>query len=249
MNGAELAELPGELETARRQVIASALVASLGSLFGLFLTYHLHGWQLGETLRIVTIGYSAIVLALAVTRPPSSRSLLVLFSSLVVPVLLFNVVWTTADPKQFVEPFIGVEMAIMALAMLTPLSLRLGLLFTALATFQGVVLWWLEVGDRLPSEPWITIIYGVFGCGLVIARASERELSRRLWYARSEAVALKRIAELSLDVRDQVNTPLQTIEIALELLRRGGADRRLLAKTQAALDRLCALSRRLSPPA
>ncbi len=50
-------------------------------------------------------------------------------------------------------------------------------------------------------------------------------------------------------MRDRLNSPLQTLEIGLELLRRGAADAtstRLIARLQSTLERLKGLSHQLA---
>ncbi len=67
--------------------------------------------------------------------------------------------------------------------------------------------------------------------------------------AADELAAMERIARNSLAVRDRLNTPLQTLEVGLELVRRQATDEQIRAritKLAAALEGLKSLSRQLA---
>jgi hypothetical protein len=109
-------------------------------------------------------------------------------------------------------------MVLMGVALLTPLSLTLGMALLIAFSVETVVLWALNLAGHLPGEPWVTLFYGVFAAALLWQRASERRLTRRLVQVNAEASALERIALASLAVRDRMNTPLQTLTLSIELL-------------------------------
>jgi hypothetical protein len=86
-----------------------------------------------------------------------------------------------------------------------------------LATFPAAVRARLAVG-----EPWATIAFGVFALALLVYHLHRLELERRMSAAYADAVAKEQLARSLLAVRDLSNTPLQTIELSLALLRAGG---------------------------
>jgi hypothetical protein len=238
------------LQTAWRQTLAGATIGFGGDLIGATITLALGRGGLGNMLRFAHAGLClAVMLALiAGRRRLSLRSVLMLFVLLVLPVYALIPVWTAAVPEaQLSESFIAYKMAIMALALLTPSSLLLGLALVGAFTAEAVVTWCFGLAGHLPSEPWITLFYGAFAAGLLVHRASERALSRRLWRAHAEAAALERLARVSLEVRDQVNTPLQTLELGLDLLaRRCPKELTVVERLRHAVTRLSALSARLT---
>jgi hypothetical protein len=89
----------------------------------------------------------------------------------------------------------------------------------------------------------------VFAVALLLQRASERRLTRRLVQANAEATALDRIARSSLEVRDRMNTPLQTLALSLDLLDERIADngaRETVGRMRRALVKLTQLSHKLA---
>jgi hypothetical protein len=240
-----------ELTSARLQVLVAAVLSFLGNLGGALLTSMLYGGGLGNSLRYAHASLSAVVIVLVMARPPSRRLILGSFAALTVPILPLLVVWTLAVPEaKLSESFIAFKMVVMGLALLTPLSLWLGLSLLAGFSIEVVTLWGLGLSGRLAGEPWVTLFYAVFAAALLVQRASERRLTRRLVQANAEAAALERIANSSRAVRDRMNTPLQTLALALELLERSGDDHthtpELIQRMRRALVKLTELSARLA---
>ena len=85
-----------------------------------------------------------------------------------------------------------------------------------------------------------TVVLYVIGRRVsAVERAAER--------ARTEARALERLAREQLALRDLANTPLQTLEIVVELLRRQHPEARELSdRMERSLVRLRELSRAIS---
>jgi hypothetical protein len=97
------------------------------------------------------------------------------------------------------------------------------------------------------TEPWATVAYGAFSVGLLAYRLHGLALARAMARARAEAAILKQLARASLNLRDLANTPLQTLELSLILLRAKSPDMApVFARMERALLRLRALGRALS---
>jgi signal transduction histidine kinase len=241
-----------ELTAARRQVIVSALVAFFGNISGAVLTSALYGGGLGNWLRYGHAALSIVVCVLARVRPPSRKLYLRLFAIQVVPIMPLLVVWTLAVPENHLsESFIAFKMVLMGVALLAPLSLTLGLVLLIGFSIETVAMWALHLAGNMPGEPWVTLFYAVFAIALLVQRSSERRLTRELTQANAEASALERIARSSLEVRDRMNTPLQTLVLSIELLgRRPGTDdadtRQILDCMRRAVQKLTELSRKLA---
>jgi hypothetical protein len=248
MTDYEQLRLQAEIQTARRQTMAAAAVGFFGNVIGALLTASLQGWRLGNALRLGHAIVCAVVFGvLALRRRPQPRLVLALFAAMTLPLLPFLYVWTTSIPQEVMtEAYVAIKMVIMGVALLTPYSLALGLVLMALFTGEAVLFWAMHIAGHIPSEPWTTLFYAGFACGLLLHRASERSLARRLWQANAEAATLERIARVSLDVRDRVNSPLQTLEVGLELLRvRCEKERTTVERLRSAVGRLVALSQQL----
>jgi hypothetical protein len=239
-----------ELTTAWRQTAAAAAIAFVGNIAGAILTSVLYGGGLGNTLRYAHAALCAAVFVVLWVRPPSRRLLIGLFATLVVPVLPLLVVWTLAIPESRIsESFVAFKMVMMGVALLTPQSLSLGLVLLVAFSVETVVLWALHLAGNLPGEPWVTLFYAVFAVALLLQRASERRLTRKLVQANAEASALDRIARSSLEVRDRMNTPLQTLALAIELLDEravANGGRETVARMRRALVKLTELSHKLA---
>ena len=239
-----------ELTTARRQTLAATAFSFFGNIGGAILTSVLYGGGVGNSLRYAHAGLTALLLVVLVALPPSRRLVLGVFATLTVPILPLLVVWTLAVPEaQLSESFIAFKMVLMGVALLTPLSLSLGLALLIGLSIEVVALWGLNLAGHLPGEPWVTLFYGVFAAALLWQRASERRLTRRLVQVNAEASALERIARSSLAVRDRMNTPLQTLTLLIELLERQAAPegtREIVARMRRAVVKLTELSNRLA---
>jgi hypothetical protein len=238
------------LRTARRQTLAAAGLALGGDVVGALIVYHLVGWDAGEAFRAAHAVIAVAVLLVLLRRPSLSRPIVLgCFLLLVVPVLPLLIVWTLGVPESRVmEPFIAQKMVIIGIALLTPESAVWGIVLTAIVVAEAVGLSALRLAGGRAGEPSVTIFYGLFAVGLLLHRASERRLAARLVRMSAEAAALERIAEDSMTVRDQLNTPLQTLEIGLALLRRraAGDSANLIERLQSSVDRLKELSHRLA---
>jgi hypothetical protein len=120
-------------------------------------------------------------------------------------------------------PFQANKLGTLATAMLAP-DLTVGLI--AVAGFVGMVVlrdltFSAEIVRQFPTgEPWTIFIYGLFGAALLAYRLHGQALERRLLTLRTESAASERLARTFLAVRDFTNTPLQTIELAAEVIRK-----------------------------
>jgi hypothetical protein len=251
---AEELQQKAALRTARRQTLTAAGIALGGNIAGGLISYQIAGWDAGDSFRAAHALVAAGVLIFLVRRRAASmRAVIACFLVLIVPVLPLLVVWTLAVPESRVlEPFIAQKIVLVSVALLAPESALIGLAVTAVVVIEAVALSALRLAGGRAGEPWVTLFYGLFAVAFLLHRASERRLAMRLIRMSAEASALERIAEESLDVRDRLNSPLQTLAIGLELLRRRAVkpeDAALIARLRATVDRLTELSNRLAQSA
>lgn len=148
-------------------------------------------------------------------------------------------------------PFIGHKLVMMGLALMAPASFWLSAGLIAGLTLESVALWFtFEEHVRAMQglwEPWVTLIIGGIGGALLVYRSRSLDVERRFSRARTRAENLQRLARLFLAVRDQTNTPLQTIEIASVLLRSRYPDAaQTLDRIDGAVTQLKELSQLLS---
>lgn len=148
-------------------------------------------------------------------------------------------------------PLTGHRLLMLGMGLLAPTGLRLGCLLVGSFALEGVILWYgLGLHQRLemPWEPWVTLVWGGAAVGLLAFRVRSQLIERRLLLASAEAESLERVARLLLVLRDGANTPLQSLELALTLLRqRSAADNAALLNTmERALTQLRALTQRMA---
>lgn len=92
-------------------------------------------------------------------------------------------------------------------------------------------------------EPWSTFVYVAISLGVYAYRLRVFELERRAAKAEAEAAARTRVARLLVAAGDLANSPLQTIELSIPLLRAaGGVPEAVLARIQRASERLRSVS-------
>jgi hypothetical protein len=144
------------------------------------------------------------------------------------------------------QPFVGHKMVSLAVALLSPgpLVLSLGLIGALMA--EASVQWWtmLAGNPRIAAgyEPWTTLITGGVACVFAWRREREFALRSRFAEARAEVEALTTLSQVFMALRDYANTPLQTLEIDLELVgRRHPEEARVLFRIRKALARLRSL--------
>jgi hypothetical protein len=139
-------------------------------------------------------------------------------------------------------PFQANKLGALAAALLAP-DLASGLL--AIGGFVGMVVlrqltFSPEIVSHFPTgEPWTIFIYGIFSGALLSYRLHAQRLERQFLTMRSETAATERLARTFLAVRDFSNTPLQTIELSVELIRARDAELAPIAdRIDRSVDRL-----------
>jgi hypothetical protein len=104
------------------------------------------------------------------------------------------------------------------------------------------------IRSRMASiEPWGLIAYGVFALVVVGVRNRGHSLERELERERTDRLALEKVADVALALRDLANTPAQTMELIRHELAAHDARTAILAEhMHHALDQLVRLGELLS---
>ena len=68
-------------------------------------------------------------------------------------------------------------------------------------------------------EPWPTLAFGLAGVLAIVYRFRRIQVEQELARVQAQNAAIRRLARVVLDIRDRMNTPLQVIELAADLLR------------------------------
>ncbi|WP_235217110.1 hypothetical protein [Archangium violaceum] len=148
-------------------------------------------------------------------------------------------------------PMTGHRLVMLAMGVLAPTGLWLGGGLIASFALEAAVLWFAlglggHPGVRSPWEPWVTLVYGGVALAILAYRVRSQNIELKLREVRAEAEALERLARLFIAVRDATNTPLQTLELSIALLRqRSPGSEPTIAAMERAVHRIRSLTQRL----
>lgn len=239
----------------RGAVVGTVLVA-LTELAYVFIDYRVfHGTAL-PLLRALHVLWTLLLLGVLLARRQRLRAGLLeaCFAGTVLPFLpIFALAEHAMAHSGLVwVPMHGHQLVMLALGVLAPIGLWLGGGLIAAFALEAVVLWFTlglggeHSGVHAPWEPWVTLVYGAVALTMLAYRVRSYAIELRLREARAETEALERLARLFLVVRDATNTPLQTLELGLALLRKRAPEHAsTLTAMERAVERLRALSQRL----
>ena len=175
-------------------------------------------------LGSAAVGFALVAVLVAARRGITVRAASAIFLinilAILVALWVTSGVWALAGSRWI--PFQANKLGVLATALLAP-DLLSGLI--AIAGFVVLVVVRYEtfapaLRHSLPvGEPWSVLIYGLFAGALLTYRLQGVALERRVLRLNSEAAATEKLARTFLAVRDYTNTPLQTIELAVEVIR------------------------------
>jgi hypothetical protein len=204
------------------------------------------GSSLRWIVNIFVAAAASLYLWRARGRLSEDRILAVVLATSVFGVVIvsFNQVYF-AHLHMVYEPFLGLKLSMVLLGIVagTRTGYRAAFIVAtgvvALALFFGLDL--RHERELIPlSEPWLTLVYMAIGLAITWMGERRRRVSIDLLRARTRLVGLRRRALMFLSLRDQLNSPLQTL-VLCNPASRGGDDR-----VQEGIQRLADVSRRLA---
>ncbi len=182
------------------------------------------GVPIWTNLMAILVASGLLTGLLARRQTPTVRTALIVFivNNTVILVALWFSNLGYVDSGQAWVPFQANKLGMLTLALLAP-ELWVGLVCIATnagaAIVQHMTFDAIERAHLAVGEPEATIIIGVFATALLLFRVRRDALQRDVARAQEEARAVERLAQTLLDLRDQSNTPLQTIAFAAALIR------------------------------
>jgi hypothetical protein len=206
-----------------------ALVAcglnTIGMPLDIVLAGDVPGMPRWPPLTSSAVGVLLVIVLLTRRRHPTARLARTAF--LINTAVILGALWIVsgayaAAPGKWI-PFQANKIGALAAAVLAP-DLVTGII--AIGGFAGTVLLRYltlpgEQQQRLPiAEPWAILIYAVFAFAILGYRLHSVSLARRVLRMRTESLATQRLARTFLALRDFTNTPLQTIELAGNIVRK-----------------------------
>lgn len=119
-------------------------------------------------------------------------------------------------------PFQGDKLGTFVGALLapTPLTGFLSILAHVVSATGQYLTFTSEIREQIAvGEPWAMFAFGLTACVLMVSRFARIRLEHRVNSAESEKLALMRSAEMFRNVKDLMNTPLQTLGILVAVLQ------------------------------
>lgn len=234
----------------------ATLLTLLGEVAYIFIDWQVHpGYLVLPALRALHVLESVGLLALLFARRSTSSPRLSggVFTAVALPHLIIFAVAEVAMAAsgRMWQPLTGHRLLMLGIGLLAPMGPELGVGLIGAFALEAILIWYglgLNTRLQMPWEPWITLVWGGTACGLLAFRLRTQRIEQRLQKARSETESLERVARLLLAMRDAANTPLQSLEVGVSLLRqRSESDNAaLLAPMERALTRLRSLTQRMS---
>jgi hypothetical protein len=213
-----------QTRSAWRGALIAATLNAIGMPMDILLGRNVAGMPRWPSFLSANVGLALLVVLLLRRRTPTLWLANAAF--MINNVVILFALWITSGAYAGMPgwlPFQANKLGALAAALLAP-SLWSGVACTA--GFVGSALARIEflpasIQAHLPlGEAWSLLIYGVFGVGLLINRRRGIALERRLVRAQSEAAAAQQLARTLLAVRDFANSPIQTLELSTQLIRR-----------------------------
>jgi hypothetical protein len=152
----------------------------------------------------------------------TSRGLFVALVLFALPnVMLLDVVMSTQGRAW--TPLIGERTVLLALGLLSPLSMAASVALVLLYVVVSGVHWVVQLRALQPLAswtPWVTVAWGVMAYLLMLYRRSVNAALTDAADSRAELETVRSAARTLLVMRDGVNTPLQTLALGLAMLER-----------------------------
>lgn len=212
-------------QRAHRTAAVGCALAIAGTVLGLF------DWQRLPSTTLVPAAIATLLIdtsALGVLAWRRNRPSTTLGSALLlVSQVPFAVFAWSADAGRAAEggywvPYEANKMAALAIAMVAPPVLPIGLL--AIALYSGSALLHhalLPASARAHmavGEPWSTLGYTVIGLVIFVIRHRGRRAHDEVVRLRAEEALREKAAGVFVAVRDLANSPLQTLDVSVHLL-------------------------------
>jgi hypothetical protein len=213
---------------------ASSLVLGVLVVFGegvaIYAEQPLGFSPLLSRLRAIHIGIAliAILLLLGFRKKESVLLTLSTYLSIFLPSYLISTLshLEARNLNLLWAPFTGQKLFFLGLSILVPGPYWINVVLMLGFALQATLLW--TISDSLTQfsffavsgEPWVTVIYAGVAAVLLAYRRHYRDTVKRLALVQAKCEVFETIALVFLSVRDLANTPLQCLEISVELLRR-----------------------------
>jgi hypothetical protein len=245
--------LNGEAAEAHRAAVAAALVGVVGTALSIVGYWNMPGARtVGVAGLLLNVGALIALHANRVRRSAAASIALFLVGLPPLVVMLWIIDAQRALQDVRWVPYEGHKLAALVIAMIAPPRWWVGLLailaIVGTAVVHHAVLPPAARAHMVAGEPLGIFVFGSISLVLLAIMQRSRSLRVQLEHARSERLALSRLAHVAVSLRDLANTPLQTMELVRSALLTEGVDVREQARRLGnALARLKRLNDVLGP--
>lgn len=181
-----------------------------------------------QTVRILHAVFAASILFAALlskkkwSREVTSLLFLALVSPFFATVWLNHVGYVRLDAQG--AALAGPKLIFLVLAVLVPGPVWLNVGLLAGFALESFVIWRVlavsDVAPVLPHEPLMTGLFAVVAFALLWFRQRDEKLIRQISAGKAREEALAGMARVFLSLRSLSNSPLQTLSLSLELMRK-----------------------------
>ena len=176
---------------------------------------------------LITSGAAFVILVVLLTLRTRTRLWVSIVSILLLSGLLLSLVWINHQflfqSGQPFELFAGDKIFALAVGLVAPPVLWVGLTVITAAAVVPLIQYFLlapEIVRTLPiQEPWLTVVYVVVAWVVYIFRLNWYKTQLQAARDQSRAAMLQEFAHLLIYAQHLTNSPLQTIENAVAIIR------------------------------
>jgi hypothetical protein len=167
----------------------------------------------------ITIG---ILLFLAFKKNMSKKLELVLFVGIFLPIAapLWILQQTIVATGAIGLTFSGVHILLISAAILYSGSFLLNLALISIFTLEILILWFKFSANYDPKEPYATLAIAFISVCLLYFRYQDEMTFKKLAQERLKSSLMENLAKMFLSFRDRANSPLQTLYLVSEILKK-----------------------------
>src|SRR5262245_41230521 len=217
----------------RLEIWYSCVVTSILIVVAQLVALQVDRHILGRPFFVLRLPFLFVALACLIVLLHQREKLAIRTIQLIlIPLTLasFPYMWLTqaafANSQNPWIPFYGFQITALVVAMLRyGNGIRFNVFLLAAITIEAAASWWWFhlASNRLLAQSgyiWNLLLTGVCAATLLLARYQYERTLRRFVELEARVATAEKTARMFLTVRDRANSPLQTLEIGLALLKR-----------------------------
>ncbi len=204
----------------------AAIFNALGMLVEIAIIARIPGISVKPAVISGLIGLLLLIVLLIRRKTPSVRLAGFVYLINTASVATFLLI-TNPEFARFQEnwvPFQATKLGCLIAAMVAP-GFWVGLVSILVYSFSAIFQWAFffppDIKTHIdPAEPWPILAFALAGVLALVYRFRRAQLEQEIARIEAQNFAIKRLAYAFLNIRDLMNTPLQVIDMSIDLLRK-----------------------------